>query len=53
MVSVAAGSLRYFRTEREIAARDYAPQYGLIKLVVAISLLVGLALAAYLVFSSQ
>jgi putative membrane protein len=53
MVSVAAGTLRYFRTEREIESRSYAPQYGLIKLVVAVSLLVGLALAAYLVISSQ
>jgi putative membrane protein len=53
MLSVAAGTLRYFRTEREIAGRSYAPQYGLIKLVVAVSLLVGLALVAYLVFSSQ
>lgn len=53
MLSVAAGSLRYFRTESEIAARTFAPQYGLIKLVVSVSLLVGLSLIVYLIASSQ
>lgn len=52
MLSVAAGTLRYFQTEREIESRSYAPRYGLIWLVVAVSLLVGLALIAYLVISS-
>ena len=53
MVCVGAGTMRYFSTEREIKARSYAPQYGLIKLVVAVSMVVGVALIAYLVMSSQ
>jgi len=48
-VVVAAGAVRYFRTEREITARAYRPQYGLIWMVVGVSLLLGLALAGYLV----
>ena len=47
-VVVAAGAVRYFRTEREITARAYRPQYGLIWMVVGVSLLLGLALAGYL-----
>ena len=53
MLSVVAGTLRYFRTEHEISSRSYSPRYGLIYLVVAVSLLVGLALVAYLVVSSR
>ena len=53
MLSVVAGTLRYFRTEREIESRSYSPRYGLIQLVVAVSLLVGLALVVYLIVSSQ
>lgn len=53
MLSVVAGALRYFRTEREISSRSYTPQYGLIHLVVGISLLVGLALVVYLIASGR
>ncbi|MDQ2653034.1 MAG: DUF202 domain-containing protein [Chloroflexota bacterium] len=53
MLSVVAGTLRYFRTEREIESRSYSPRYGLIQLVVAVSLVVGLALVVYLIVSSQ
>jgi putative membrane protein len=49
VLAVVAGAMRYFRTEREISARGYTPQYGLIWLVVGVSLLAGLALAGYLV----
>jgi putative membrane protein len=53
MLAVVAGTLRYFRTEREIATRSYAPQYGLIWLVAGVSLLVGLALAGYLLVTGH
>jgi putative membrane protein len=53
VLAVVAGTLRYFRTEREIATRSYAPQYGLIWLVVGVSLLVGLALAGYLLVAGH
>ena len=53
MLSVVAGALRYFRTEREISTRSYSPEYGLIHLVIAVSLLVGLALVLYLIVSSS
>ena len=52
LFAVVAGTLRYFRTEREIASRSYSPRYGLIQLVVAVSLLVGLALVVYLIINS-
>jgi inner membrane protein YidH len=53
VLAVVAGTLRYFRTEREITTRSYTPQYGLIWLVVGVSLLVGLALAGYLLVSGH
>lgn len=53
VLAVVAGTVRYFRTEREISTRSYAPQYGLIWLVVAVSLLVGLALAGYLIVTGR
>ena len=53
VLAVVAGTLRYFRTEREISTRSYTPQYGLIWLVVGVSLLVGLALAGYLLVTGQ
>ena len=53
MLSVVAGALRYFRTEREISSRSYSPRYGLIYLVVGVSLVVGLALVVYLMVNSS
>ena len=53
VLAVIAGAVRYFRTEREISTRSYTPRYGLIWLVVGVSLLVGLALAGYLLVTGQ
>ena len=53
VLAVVAGTLRYFRTEREIAARTYTPQYGLIWFVAGVSLLMGVALMGYLLVTGQ
>ncbi len=42
---------RYFRTEREIEERAYTSRYGLVWSLVIGSVALGLALAAYLIFT--
>ncbi len=48
---VLTGALRYFRTERDIEERVHTRRHGGIWLVVAANILIGLALAAYLLLT--
>jgi putative membrane protein len=48
---VVVGATRYFRTEREIEERVHTQRHGAIWLVIAANVVLGLALAVYLVLA--
>jgi len=52
-VIVIVAALRFFRTEREIDENVYHKRYGLIWSVVGASVLLGLALAGYLILTAR
>ncbi len=52
-VLVVTGSLRYFRTEREIEERVYRRRYGSLYLVIAANVVLGIALAGYLLLTGR